>query len=112
MCRGRKRFCFFFYPLLIKGKNSILQLVWYTPNRDLEIEISRGRLDGRVDEDKVLYVVTSGNGEEFFEHGAAGHGTQLYDETVRVPLLVRGTLVEKTGKYDTSVGLIGYSSAV
>lgn len=37
----------------------------------------------------ALVVVTSDHGEEFMEHGDLGHAKTLYDEVVRVPLLVR-----------------------
>ncbi|MFN2376374.1 MAG: sulfatase [Candidatus Binatia bacterium] len=67
---------------------------------------------GRIDEDKALYIVTTGHGEEFFEHGAVGHGTQLYDETVRVPLLIRGERVRKTGRQDLSVGLVDVAPTI
>jgi arylsulfatase A-like enzyme len=40
-------------------------------------------------EDTVL-VVTSDHGEAFGEHGILGHGRQLYDELVRVPLVIVG----------------------
>lgn len=43
---------------------------------------------GLADPD-VLLVVSSDHGEEFGEHGGLGHGTTLYEEAVRVPLLVR-----------------------
>jgi arylsulfatase A-like enzyme len=32
--------------------------------------------------------VTADHGEEFREHGQMGHGQQLYNETVRVPLIL------------------------
>ena len=69
-------------------------------------------LDGRIDEDQALYVVLSGHGEEFFEHDSAGHGTQLYEETVRVPLLVRGSSVDETGRLDLVVGLVDVAPTV
>lgn len=69
-------------------------------------------LEGRIDEDKALYVVTSGHGDELFEHGAAGHGTQLYDETVRVPLLMRGSNVNETGKHNLGVGLVDVAPTI
>jgi choline-sulfatase len=37
---------------------------------------------------QMLVVVTSDHGEEFFEHGSLSHAT-LYDEIVRVPLLIK-----------------------
>ncbi len=39
--------------------------------------------------DDMTIVVTADHGEEFFEHGGFWHGTTLYDEQVRVPLLLK-----------------------
>lgn len=39
--------------------------------------------------DDALIVFTSDHGEEFFEHGLIEHGHALYDEVLRVPLLVK-----------------------
>ena len=48
--------------------------------------------------EKTIVVVTSDHGEEFLEHGKLKHGIHLYEETLRVPLLVfipgRGGLVD------------------
>ncbi|MHC5212668.1 MAG: sulfatase [Planctomycetota bacterium] len=43
---------------------------------------SSGRLE------HTLIVVTADHGEEFFEHGRFGHRASLYDEVLRVPLLI------------------------
>jgi arylsulfatase A-like enzyme len=75
----------------------------------------RGLFDStkdRIDEGNALFVVTSGHGEEFFEHGAAGHGTQLYDEVTRVPLLLRGTRIGEAGRHALSVGLIDLAPTI
>jgi arylsulfatase A-like enzyme len=40
--------------------------------------------------DHTVVVVTADHGEEFQEHGRLTHGSHLYDETVRVPLVLRG----------------------
>jgi arylsulfatase A-like enzyme len=37
----------------------------------------------------ALVVLTSDHGEEFWEHGGFEHGHSLYDEVVRVPLLIK-----------------------
>ena len=42
---------------------------------------------GKLDE--TLIVFTADHGEEFFEHGGTGHGHTLYDELLRVPLIIR-----------------------
>ena len=44
------------------------------------------RLDAR---ESTLAVVTSDHGEEFLEHGRFGHGNNLFEESVRIPLVLR-----------------------
>jgi arylsulfatase A-like enzyme len=39
--------------------------------------------------DNTLIVLTSDHGEEFQEHGGWWHGTTLYDEQIRVPLILK-----------------------
>ncbi len=39
--------------------------------------------------DNTVVVVTSDHGEEFGEHGGFWHGNRLYDETMRVPLILK-----------------------
>lgn len=52
-----------------------------------------GRLDdglaARGERDELVLVVTADHGEEFLEHGGFEHGHTLYDELVRVPMLIR-----------------------
>ena len=40
--------------------------------------------------DRTVIVVTSDHGEAFLEHGRLNHGIQLYDELIRVPLVISG----------------------
>jgi arylsulfatase A-like enzyme len=40
--------------------------------------------------DTTIVVFTADHGEEFMEHGLIGHGSNLHDETLHVPLVVRG----------------------
>jgi arylsulfatase A-like enzyme len=40
--------------------------------------------------DRTVVVVTADHGEEFQEHGRLKHGSQLYEELVRVPLVIAG----------------------
>ena len=42
---------------------------------------------GRFDD--ALIVVTSDHGDELFEHGGFSHGYTLYEEVIRVPLIVK-----------------------
>jgi arylsulfatase A-like enzyme len=48
----------------------------------IELQKARGRWDN------TIIVVTSDHGEEYGEHGSLGHGRTLYEETIRVPLIV------------------------
>ena len=53
-----------------------------------------GRLTDGLDRlgvrDSTVIIVTADHGEEFQEHGRLQHGMHLYDELIRVPLLVVG----------------------
>lgn len=46
-------------------------------------------LDARGLRDGTLIVLLSDHGEEFDEHGNLGHGNDLYQETLRIPLIIR-----------------------
>ena len=51
-------------------------------------ELVRGlRARGRLG--RTLFILTADHGEAFGEHGHYGHGSSLFDEQVRVPLVVR-----------------------
>jgi arylsulfatase A-like enzyme len=45
-------------------------------------------LAARRDLDRTLIIVTADHGDEFFEHGGLGHRQSLFDEVLRVPLLI------------------------
>ena len=40
-------------------------------------------------EPSTIVVLTADHGEALFEHGFLGHNTQLYEESIRIPLLIR-----------------------
>ena len=65
---------------------------------DAQVERLMARLAEAGLAASTIVVVTSDHGEEFGEHGRAQHGTQLYDETVRVPLLLRAPGILPAGK--------------
>ncbi|HOI44811.1 MAG TPA: sulfatase-like hydrolase/transferase [Candidatus Aminicenantes bacterium] len=52
--------------------------------RILDLLASRGTLD------RTLIIAAGDHGEGFGEHGETGHGVFCYNETVSVPLIVRG----------------------
>lgn len=59
----------------------------------------RGRMEN------TLVVVTSDHGEELADHGLAGHGGQLYPETLLVPLIFRGRGVPVGARRKSPVSL-------
>jgi arylsulfatase A-like enzyme len=46
-------------------------------------------LEGRGLLDETMLILVADHGEEFLDHGYGQHGRALYDETIRVPLIVR-----------------------
>ncbi len=63
-------------------------------------------LDSVNDPRETLLALTSGHGQSFGEHGAAGPGTQLYQESVRVPLMMRGAALRAPERHSELIGLI------
>ncbi len=62
--------------------------------RQLDVEVGR-LLDGLKERglfDSAIIVITSDHGEAFGAHGTVEHSKDLYEELVRVPLLVKGPL--------------------
>jgi len=62
-----------------------------------------GRLHEDLAEDDPLLVFHSDHGEAFDEHGTYGHERELYEENLRVPLLVHGT--DQSERVDDLVSL-------
>ena len=72
------------------------------------VDAALGRLLARAagrDADDTLIVVTSDHGEAWGEHDTLGHGSTLYDEQVRVPLVVRRPRQTTARVVETPVGL-------
>ncbi len=53
----------------------------------------------------TVVIVTSDHGDEFYEHGGVDHIHTLYDELLRVPLVVAGPGIRAT-RFKGQVGLI------
>ena len=39
--------------------------------------------------EQTVILLTSDHGEELFEHGRVGHGSTLFDEVIRIPMMIR-----------------------
>lgn len=62
------------------------------------------RETGRLDD--AIVVIVGIHGEEFFEHAGAGHGRTLFEESIRVPLMIRAPKLLAPGKVTTPVDLL------
>lgn len=71
--------------------------------------------------DTTVVLVHSDHGEEFWEHGSFEHGHSMYDEVLRVPLILRvpgagqGIVVEETVRlidvYPTLLSVLGIETS-
>jgi len=60
--------------------------VWAT---DVQLGRVLDAVDARFGKDGAVVAVSADHGEAFGEHGKVGHSAQLYEELVRVPLVIR-----------------------
>jgi arylsulfatase A-like enzyme len=86
---------------------------------DRELSRLLRALDEQFDRE-VVVAITADHGEEFREHGGVYHGSTLYDEQVRVPLILRAkglgqkrvqTPVEVIDVAPTLLGIVGVERA-
>lgn len=56
--------------------------------------------------DEAVIVLFGAHGEEFFEHGGVGHGFSLYEESLRVPLMIRAPALLAAGRVTAPVDLL------
>jgi hypothetical protein len=56
--------------------------------------------------DEAIVVLVGVHGEEFFEHGGAGHGHNLHEESLRVPLAIRAPALLAPGRVGVPVDLL------
>ncbi len=71
---------------------------------------------------KTIFIITSDHGEELYEHGRVDHGHSLYDELIRIPLIIStpdlnskvviDELVSSVDIFPTIMSLIGYSDEI
>ncbi len=77
-----------------------IELLYDAEVRSLDAQV--GRLSRAIRElgieDDTLLVLFSDHGEEFFEHGVLGHGATLYEQVLRVPLVLRDPSSLASGK--------------
>jgi arylsulfatase A-like enzyme len=91
-------------PVAIRDRHAYAGEVRYT---DSELGRVLTGLAALGELDRTLVVVTSDHGEEFWEHGWKAHDETLYDEVLRVPLILRAPgLVPAGRRIATQVSLV------
>jgi arylsulfatase A-like enzyme len=66
---------------------------------------------GRGRGEETITVITADHGEEFGEHGGLGHGRSLYEEVVRIPLVI-DTPAPLGRIIDVEVGMVDVAPTV
>ncbi|MGC8846304.1 MAG: sulfatase family protein, partial [Candidatus Hydrogenedens sp.] len=59
----------------------------------------------------TIFIILADHGEEFWEHKGVGHGTSLYEEQIRIPVIIHGRGI-KSEKIDTPVSIAGFAKTV
>jgi arylsulfatase A-like enzyme len=59
-----------------------------------------------------LIIITADHGEEFKEHGGFSHLAKLYEELIRVPLLMKGPGLSGGKKFDSLISLIDLAPTI
>jgi len=72
----------------------------YNIGKIIDILANAGELKNTV------VIITADHGDEFFEHGNKGHAGSLYDELVRVPLIIYNPSLFPHQRNDSHVSLI------
>jgi arylsulfatase A-like enzyme len=87
---------------LVKDMSTVPEMAELYDSEIRELDTEVGRLLRYLDGDKryrdALVIITSDHGEEFGEHGGLFHGARFYEESLRVPLIIRDP------KYPFSIG--------
>jgi len=76
--------------------------------RQLDNEIGRflGLIESEGLLNDALILITSDHGEEFMDHGRMDHFLTMYQEVLRVPLIIRGPGIPQGLQIDTPVSLV------
>jgi arylsulfatase A-like enzyme len=98
------------YRLQDSQGQPLLDLETYLARYDAELRATDGLIARSLEllgarSSDSLFILTGDHGESFWEHGDFGHGRQLYEESVHVPLVLLGSQSGAAGKIETPVSL-------
>ncbi|MGH0032030.1 MAG: sulfatase-like hydrolase/transferase, partial [Myxococcota bacterium] len=82
----------------------------------LQVDRALARLAGMLPADAdgrgTAWVVTADHGEEFLDHGDVLHGKTLFDEVIRVPLVLRGPGIPAGRRVQAQVRMVDVTATV
>ena len=64
-----------------------------------------------ISSENTFLVLTADHGEQFMEHGEWGHG-RLYDEVIRVPLIINGPGIKRKTVIENQVSLLDLAPTI
>jgi arylsulfatase A-like enzyme len=100
-------------PTLDEGTQDFIRAAYDEEVAYVDREL--GRLLDRLDEisgaHPPLVVITADHGEELFDHASFGHGHTLFEEQLRVPLILISPAVEP-GRVDAPVSIIDIAPTI
>lgn len=73
---------------------------------DAALGLFMDTLEARGELDEAVVLLVGIHGEEFLEHGGAGHGRTLYEESIHVPLAIRAPKLLAPGRVEAPVDLL------
>lgn len=79
---------------------------------DAELQALFGELEQRGMLARSVVVITADHGEEFKEHGRMAHGHALFNESIRVPLIVLAPGLEAGKVIENNVSLIDVAPTI
>ncbi len=87
---------------LVKDMSTVPEMAELYDSEIRELDVEVGRLLRYLETEKryrdALVIITSDHGEELGEHGGLFHGARFYEESLRIPLIIRDP------KYPYSIG--------
>ncbi len=99
---------------LVPGDVRFLEALYDAELRSTDAAVGAvlAHLEQRGLAERTIVLLTSDHGEEFMEHGSLKHGYWLYEETVRIPLILHVPGAEPRRSSDTWVQLVDVAPTV
>ena len=101
-------------PILEETDIRHLETLYDAGIRQMDDELGRlfSFLENKNLLERGIVVVTSDHGEEFMDHGRVFHHLTTYQETLRIPLIMRGQGLPKGMEIETPVSIVDIPATI